>query len=250
MNKPLNQLYIFLLLVLPVWATGQEKVTFASADGVTITADLYAPHAKNAPFIVLCHQAGWSRGEYVEIAPKLNNLGFNCLAIDQRSGNGVNDTKNETFQQAKRAMKQTTYLDALPDIEAALQHTKANLATGKVLLWGSSYSASLVLKVAGEHADQIDGVLGFSPGEYFKSFGKPADFIAQSAAGIKDPVFITSARNEKGSWSKIFDAIPNTNKVSFLPETMGNHGSRALWQKFTDHTAYWQAVTEFLTQFQ
>jgi len=63
------------------------------------------------------------------------------------------------------------------------------------------------------------------------------------------PVFITSARNEEGSWKAIYAAIANEQKVSFLPETIGNHGSRALWQQFTDHTAYWAAVTSFLNQF-
>ena len=48
----------------------------------------------NAPVLVLFHQAGWSRGEYREIAPKLNELGYICLAIDQRSGKGVNGVAN------------------------------------------------------------------------------------------------------------------------------------------------------------
>ena len=34
-------------------------------------ADLYIAHDASAPFILLFHQAGWSRGEYLEIAPKL-----------------------------------------------------------------------------------------------------------------------------------------------------------------------------------
>ena len=249
MQKSFIQLYILVILLLPTFGLSQETITFPSADGVTITGDLYAPHEQNAPFIVLCHQAGWSRGEYIEIAPKLNTMGFNCLAIDQRSGNAVNNTANQTFKEAKKAMKQTNYLDALQDIEAAVGYAKANLCTGKLILWGSSYSAALVLKVAGQHADKIDGVLSFSPGEYFKSYGKPTDFIQQGASTIQDPAFITSARNEEGSWASIYNAIEHPGKVRFVPSTMGNHGSRALWQKFTDSTAYWAAVTDFLNQF-
>jgi hypothetical protein len=37
--------------------------------------------------------------------------------------------------------------------------------------------------------------------------------------------------------------------VKFLPNSTGNHGSRALWEKFDDHDAYWKSVKEFLTQF-
>ena len=106
-----------------------KAVTFPSEDGLEITAELYAPHADKAtPFIVLCHQARWSRGEYREIAPKLNQLGFNCVAIDQRSGDGVNNITNETTKKAKAANKPTGFVDAEQDMIAALKWAKANQA--------------------------------------------------------------------------------------------------------------------------
>ncbi|WP_424352380.1 hypothetical protein, partial [Lutimonas sp.] len=67
-----------------------ETINFKASDGVTVTADLYMPHKTSAPFILLYHQAGYSRGEYLSIAPQLNAMGFNCLAVDQRSGDKVN----------------------------------------------------------------------------------------------------------------------------------------------------------------
>ena len=77
------------------------QVEFPAADELMITGDLYLAHEdKSTPFIVLCHQANWSRGEYREIAPKLNELGFNCLAIDQRSGKSVNDIDNLSVKKA------------------------------------------------------------------------------------------------------------------------------------------------------
>ena len=48
-----------------------EAITFKSADNLLITADRYTPHTSNTtPLIVLFHQAGSSRGEYNEIAPR------------------------------------------------------------------------------------------------------------------------------------------------------------------------------------
>ena len=225
------------------------NITFPSADEVKITADLYMKHSKAHPFIVLCHQAGWSRGEYREIAPKLNAMGFNCMAIDQRSGNKVNDVDNETMKAAKSADKGVAFLDAEPDMIAAIKFARANHAEGKVILWGSSYSSALALRIAGENPTLVDGVLAFAPGEYFVRFGKPADWIATSAAKIADPAFITSAKNELKNWSSVFEAIPGDKKVKFLPATNGNHGSRALWEKFDDNDAYWTAVESFLKQF-
>ncbi|MGY8687411.1 MAG: hypothetical protein ACKVHP_06705, partial [Verrucomicrobiales bacterium] len=85
-----------------------EIVSFDSQDGLEVTADLFMAHENpETPFILLFHQAGFSRGEYREIAPRLNQLGFNCMAIDQRSGNAANGVTNETAQRAKAAGKPT-----------------------------------------------------------------------------------------------------------------------------------------------
>ena len=225
-------------------------VKFASEDGLEITGELYQANAdKQTPFIVLCHQAGWSRGEYREIAPKLNKMGFNCLAIDQRSGGGVNNVTNETVARAKSAKKGTAFLDAEQDMIAAVKWAKANYASGNVILWGSSYSSALALRIAGEHNELVNGVMSFAPGEYFVRFGKPKNWIQTSAAKIKSPAFITSAKNEFKNWKNIFEAIPGDSKVKFVPQTKGNHGSRALWEKFADHGDYWKSVEGFLTQF-
>ena len=227
-----------------------ETLSFASADGLEVTADLYLAHEdRHTPFIVLCHQAGWSRGEYREIAPKLNELGFNCMAIDQRSGGLVNDVRNETVQRANAQEKPTDFLSAEPDIIAALKYAKEHYAQGRLILWGSSYSAALALRIAGEHPDLVDGVLAFAPGEYFVRFGKPDNWITQSATKIQNPTFITSAKDEAPRWKAIFDAIPSKQKTCFVPETKGNHGSRALWAKFDDSEDYWNAVKPFLQQF-
>ena len=200
-------------------------------------------------FIVLCHQAGWSRGEYREIAPRLNELGFNCVAIDQRSGGTVNRVSNLTRMKAIAQSKPANFVTAEQDIIAAVKWAKSKHCTGKVLLWGSSYSAALALRIAGEDPDLVDGVLAFAPGEYFEKFDKPKDWIATSAKKISVPVFITSAKDESKKWSAIFEAIPGESKTKFIPETAGNHGSRALWRKFSDSDDYWASVQEFLGQF-
>ena len=236
-------------------ANGQEsefkQIEFDSLDGLKITADLYMKSSDKAqPFIVLCHQAGWSRGEYREIAPKLNALGFNCMAIDQRSGKAVNDVANQTAKRAQAANKGVTFVDAEQDIVAAIKYAKANFSGGKLILWGSSYSAALALRVAGEHADMLDGALAFAPGEYFARQGKPQDWIASSVTKATCPIFITSAKKEYRGWKNIFASISAEGKTKFVPQTAGNHGSRALWKKFGDSAEYWKAVEAFLNQFQ
>ena len=59
-------------------------INFYAKDSVIITADTY--YLENVPpTVLLCHQAGFSRGEYIDTSTKLNDLGFSCMDIDQRS---------------------------------------------------------------------------------------------------------------------------------------------------------------------
>lgn len=245
---------IFIALFALFFLTGNglatKNVVFPSIDSLPITADLYMSHPQNAPFILLFHRAGWSRGEYLEIAPRLNKMGFNCMAVDLRSGGEVNNTVNLTASKALEEKKTTGYLDAIQDINAAIDFARKNFAKGKLMLWGSSYSASLVLKIAGEYQHNVvDGVLAFSPGEYFVKFGKPANFIANSASNIKCPVFITSAKAERRRWMRIFNMIMRKDVSTYVPIEKGFHGSMALWKSSEGHRGYWLAVGKFLARF-
>ena len=240
--------YILMLIATVSLASDSNTVTFSSADDVLITADTYIAHtSEKTPLIVLFHQAGSSRGEYNEIAPRLSQLGFNCIAVDLRSGEYSRGKDNETAIRASNAGLSTNYADALPDLIAALQYTRKKYKHNKVIAWGSSYSASLVLKVAGDYPQLIDGVLAFSPGEYFSHLGKSKTWIRDSAKNIKAPTFITSSKDEADSWNVIYEAIPSKTKTSFIPATAGRHGSRALWNKYDDSEDYWQAVSKFLS---
>ncbi len=226
--------------------SGVRTIHFPAGDGVTITGEVYAPHPATAPFIVLFHQAGYSRGEYRTIAPRLNQLGFNAMAIDARSGHAVAGVGNDTNASACQLGKPTTYLDAIADLKAAVAEART-LARGKLLVWGSSYSAGLVLAFGAElHAD---AVLAFSPGEYFDDLGKPRTWVADRAKALAVPVFITSARSEGKNWAPIAAAINPAKLTTFVPATPGHHGSSTLWPTQPDAEAYWTAVTAFLKPF-
>ena len=238
---------ILMFMAIGIFATSFETITFDSKDGVKITADVYIAHPNTAPFIILYHQAASSRGEYREIAPELNKLGFNAMAIDQRAGYGMAGVENETVKRVEIKDDYPTYLDALPDMEAGAAYAMKHYAKGKIILWGSSYSASLVLKMSGDDPAIADGVLAFSPGEYFTWVS--SSLITKSAKNIKIPVFITSGKNEKDRWNSIYEAIPSPKKIYFLPQAQGTHGSRALWKSTAGNEEYWQAVKQFLNQF-
>jgi alpha-beta hydrolase superfamily lysophospholipase len=237
-----------LLLAAPLAAQAPKTITFPSADSVPVTADLYAPLPSTAPFIVLFHQAGASRGEYREIAPKLVAMGFNCMAVDQRSGDAVNGVRNVTAREANDRHQPVSMLSARQDLESALRYARERYARGPLLAWGSSYSAALVLVVAGQNRGLVDGVLAFSPGEYFPvAPGRPT-LVTEAARAIRVPVFITSARSEQNDWRSIFAALSPAVRRAYVPEAEGRHGSSALWKETPGQEGYWQAVRGFLNR--
>jgi len=223
--------------------SNKKEISFKSIDELTITGDLYLISDDNASFIILFHQAGYSRGEYIETAPKFNELGYNCLAIDQRSGRAVNNIVNKTHAEAVRKSLKTEYSDAMPDLEAAINYVRKKYNPKKLVILGSSYSSTLSIILASKYPEKIDAAMAFSPGEYFLFDNKK---IKEFASNIKIPIFITSAKDEESMWKDIYNNIPEEYRNSYLPKVNGIHGSRALGKVQDGNEGYWKAVEEFL----
>lgn len=220
--------------------TKKKTITFPSKDGLPITADIYS--AKNASIgILLCHQAGYSRGEYIDTAVELTKLGYAVMAIDQRSGNKVNNVKNETKLAASEKGLGVTYLDAKQDIEAAIDYIYKQNGGKQIVLVGSSYSASLSLLI-GVNNSKIKAVAAFSPGEYFKGID-----INKSISTYKKPVFVTSSLNESEKVKILINKIDPDFSTHFTPKVKGIHGSRALWKTTEGYETYWASFNDFLT---
>jgi len=228
---------------LVVQAVSQEKATFSASDDLTVTADLYENNAEY-PYILLFHQAEYSRGEFKETAPKIGKIGFNCLAVDLRSGDEVNYVKNETAQAAKDKNLSDTYLEAEKDILAAIDYAYEKSGR-EVLLLGSSYSASLCLKVA-KNNPKVKAVVAFSPGEYFK----PDLIVKDELKGMDKPVFAASSQREYPYLLELFTYVSSKNKTLFKPQNgKGQHGSKTLWKEYESSREYWLALLIFLKQY-
>jgi dienelactone hydrolase len=223
-------------------AAAPKPVQLRAADGVTVYGDFYSNGNPYRPLILLFHQAGSNRGEYATIAPRLVKAGFNCLAIDQRAGGEMWGRKNETVEHLGHS---APYLEAERDLQAALDWARSRKDKGKVILWGSSYTASLVFVLAAQHPDEVAGVLAFSPGEYFDQ----KDMIRQAAAQVRVPVFITcgASAQEAAHARPIYDAVASKDKVFFVPPA-GVHGSKTLRADSDPKggARNWQEVLSFL----
>ena len=222
-----------------------EEVRFVAADGVQVFAELKpVPAGKTAPMILLFHQAGSNgRGEYGPIIPRLNALGFNVLALDQRSGGSYYGSANRTV----RALGHSTrFCAAYADMEAALRYVLDQGFTGPRLAWGSSYSAALVLRMADEHAGDLTAVLSFSPGSGRAMGPCNANHYVDD---IKVPVLALSPRSEMSSRTRQFERLRAHGAQTFVAEH-GVHGSSMLVEARThaDTSATWAAVTALLQE--
>jgi alpha-beta hydrolase superfamily lysophospholipase len=241
------------VLFWPQLAGAQEAkpVQFKAADGVEIYGVYYAAANSSQPMILLFHQAGSNHYEYAGIAPKLVAAGFSCLAIDQRWGGAMWGRGNQTVHKlghTETAAGQVEDLEA--DLEAALAWAHEREPHRKFILWGSSYSASLVFVVAAEHPDEVAGVLAFSPGEYFDTH---PTLVRDAAMKVRVPVFVTSENDADAltDATRIYDAVASRDKVHYRAK-FAVHGSSTLRAdrnpKGAD--ANWQAVMKFLGQFE
>ncbi|MDF7774643.1 alpha/beta hydrolase [Sphingomonas sp. AOB5] len=216
-----------------------ETLQLKAADGVAVYGTYVEPADPHA-VILLFHQAGSGQGEYATIVPRLTAEGYAVLTIDQRSGGdmfGGNWT-------VKALGREAGYLDARKDLEAALAWAQAKKRP--VILWGSSYSASLAFLVAADHPGQVAGLLAFSPDEYFE--GKPS--VGDAAKKLTIPVFVTSSQepDEIAAAKALIDAVPSPAKRQFMPTQGGVHGSSILIAKRNPQgaDAAWAAVMPFL----
>lgn len=242
---------VAVICLAPRSARAQQPVQFKAADGVEIFGSYYAATKSSRPVILLFHQAGSNRFEYAPIAPKLVAAGFSCLAIDQRWGGEMWGHTNETVKKlghTETAADKMADLEA--DLEAALAWARTRNPHRKFILWGSSYSASLVFVVAAQHPEEVAGVLAFSPGEYFQAH---PTVIEDAAMKVRVPVFVTSENDtdQLRQATRIFDAVASRDRVHYKAQ-FAVHGSSTLRtdRNAKGAAANWAAVTKFLRQFE
>ncbi|MDY7395409.1 alpha/beta hydrolase [Aureibaculum sp. 2210JD6-5] len=234
-------LFIGLFYISTIFAQDSNTITFYAKDSVVITADTYFIEDV-PPTVLLCHQAGYSRGEYINTAKKLNELGFSCMAIDQRSGKRVNGIINQTAIDADSKLRNVGYAGAKQDVEAAIDYLYNMNGNQPLILVGSSYSASLALWIGSEN-DKIKTVVAFSPGEYLKGIN-----LAETIKPLKIPVFVTSSKREITPVEKLVSKVKPDLVTQYKPKVKGFHGSKALWDKNEGHQKYWDAFKAFLLE--
>ena len=251
MMQSRKQIALVVALLIPVAAVAArshaaEEVTWTAADGVTLYGDVHTVEAgKSAPLVLLFHQAGGdARGEYANIIPRLLEAGYNVFAIDQRSGGSRFENVNRTVGALEG--RDYGYCDAYPDLEAALAQAGKLGFTGPRVAWGSSYSAALVLRLGAEHAEDLNGVLAFSPASGGPMAACKADpFIPKLT--LPALALRPASEMERDSSRQQFRLFEEHGVQTYVAQN-GVHGSSMLDPNRveSDVTATWNVVLEFL----
>jgi pimeloyl-ACP methyl ester carboxylesterase len=151
------------LLALPVHAAAQrvEEVSWPARDGRTVYASWYGAVGPSKGIIMALHQAGSNgRAEYEPIIPRLNEGGWDVVAVDLRQGGDRFGEENRT---AGEDGDTGDYCSAESDILGGIPYIRAVRADIPLVLFGSSYSATLALRAAAVHHNDVSGVIAFSP---------------------------------------------------------------------------------------
>ena len=205
-----------------------REIRFQTPDSITIFGDLYELD-KQRTTILLFHQGGSNaRGEYAPIIPSLIEKGYNILAIDQRVGGQYYGNYNRTLANIPTHIYGDGYgyCDAYNNLESALDFIADSGFTGNKIIWGSSYSASLVLQLAHNRPNDVAGVLAFSPA----SGGPMKDCLPDPYfETVKTPMLLLRPPNEMESENakSQFESARAYGHQTYVPAN-GIHGSSML----------------------
>ena len=228
---------------------GQEhQIHFYGPDSLKIYGDLYKTN-KDANTIVLFHQGGSNaRAEYRTIIPELTAMGYNILAVDLFLGGQRYGSFNRTISGVAldNFKNPSSYCDDYDNMVATLQYVKQQGFTGKTIIWGSSYSATLAIKLGSEYTNDVAGVLSFSP-----AAGPPMQDCQPNAyiEAISVPLIILKPPNEMGSENAKtqFELAAKHGHQAYAAEA-GVHGSSMLVPERVngDVAPNWAVVKAFL----
>ncbi len=219
-----------------------------ASDGVIVYGTKFFSDLGDETMLIhLFHQGGSNgRAEYTGIAAWLNTNGYRAIAWDQRTGGGLYGEANRTVEAFKG--EKPGYCDAYPDLEAAVQQTSELAGNASVVVWGSSYTAALVFKLARDNPDLIDALIAFSPA----SGGPMVDCRARLyAEDVHIPMFVLSPATEmarQGS-DEQRDILTGAG-AKFTVVENGIHGSSMLVDTRTEHdmSATRQQVSDWLDE--
>lgn len=224
--------------------TNETEITLVTSDTLTIFGDVFDPDVAR-PLLLLFHQGGGNaRAEYGPLVPRLLDEGFATMAFDLRRGGDRLGGTNRTID--ANAPAEWSYCDAAPDLEAVLDYARSRFEDRTIILWGSSFSGALVIRLAAQRPNDVDGVIAFSPAS-----GEPMEGCRpeELSGALSVPAMMLRPKSEADieSVQKQLTSFSSQGHRTFVAEN-GVHGSSMLnaLRTHSDNETTWQEVLSFL----
>lgn len=236
-----------LSLLVPAAASAQPMdVSWVTSDEHTVHATWYGAVGPARGIIMALHQAGSNgRGEYGPIIPRLNEAGWDVVAVDLREGGSRFGSENRT---AGPGGDQGHYCDVEPDILGGVSYVRAVRADIPLVLWGSSYSGALALRAGAQRPADVSAVLAFSPA----TGGPMGDCRGEDMTeGMLAPILALrpAGEMELESSRRQFELLREQGHQTYVADP-GAHGSSMLVRDRVgaDVEDTWRVVEEFLLE--
>ena len=141
-------------------------IKLKTSDSIEIAGDFYPAEGSqihNLPSGILLHMMPATKDSWKDFAKKLNNEGFQCLAIDLR-GHGQSEDGPDGFIN----FSDQQHRESIKDVEAAAEFLISNgVSPEKIFLVGASIGANLALQYQSMYSEIKASVL-LSPGLSYK----------------------------------------------------------------------------------
>lgn len=196
-----------------------KPVKLITSDGIEISGEFW-PAEANAPAGIILHMMPATKDSWKDFSRKLNNEGFQCLAIDLRghgeSAGGPDGSRDFTDEQHQQSAR---------DVEAAAKFfVSKGIPADKIFLAGASIGANLALQCQSEHPEIKASIL-LSPGLNYKGIETESaakklqkkQSLFLSAGGENDDYSMETAR-------KLFEIAKVDNKELKVFQKAG-HGT-------------------------
>ncbi|HUW82874.1 MAG TPA: alpha/beta fold hydrolase [Phycisphaerae bacterium] len=208
-----------------------QRVSFKTADGVTIVADYYAPvpqAGQKAPIAILLHMYPADRSSWRDFAMNLSSVGFAVLAIDMRGqGESIEPADMQLADRYKK--RDPTLFRSMHEDVAAAYHwltRQPDVDRTRFALVGASVGCSVAMDYARQDAS-VDVVVCLSPGANYMGINS----LAHIRKYGDRPLLLAASEKERDAPEALAKSVPRA-VVKIYPmggrDTFGMHGTNLL----------------------
>ena len=207
-------------------SASMNKIFLTTKDNVKIAANLYEVE-NPIGWLVLVHMMPATKESFNDLAQRLQNLGYESIAIDLR-GHGESDKGPNGFLKFSDSEHQKSILDLEAAVDYLIKNRKAT--PDKISFIGASIGANLSLQYISEHPEFKTVVL-LSPGLNYRGI-KTEPLVKNLKTGQK--VFFVSAADDPNSKNnaeenqRLHDLVPNGVEKRIKIYERGGHGTDIL----------------------